>query len=433
MTLMTVIIVLVVALLLEGFFSGSEIALVSSDRLALEREAAKGHRGAAYAIKLLDNSGILLAVTLIGTNIAVVTNTIIMTLYFLGKYGAKGELYSVLVMSPLILLFGEIVPKALFQQHSTAVAMRVSYVLYWIRIPFFPLVMLMRLFSVSATSLLGIQQNKVQALSREDLKFLIEEEEDKNAADQIPSVSGNQIKESEREIIGNILSLRETTVEEVMIPMSEVISAPCTSSLSDLSSLVTKYGYTRIPVYRDRVDVVVGIVHSFDILTASNISEKATSIMKPPIFVPENQRAYRLLVDLQQARKGIAIVVNEYGGAEGIVTIEDVLEEIVGEIEDEFDKPDDIIKPIDNDSWLMSGRITISHLNEELELNLCEDEPYETVAGLVLHHLRRLPAIGEKVEIKELNLEITVTEMSDRAILKLIVRKLAVPQERECE
>ncbi|MBN2724958.1 MAG: HlyC/CorC family transporter [Deltaproteobacteria bacterium] len=425
MTLLTVVSICILGLIIEGFFSGSEIALVSSDQLALEKAAKSGHKGAKLALKLLDNSGVMLAVTLIGTNLAVVTNTIVMTLFFLEKFGPRGEIYSVLIMSPLVLLFGEIVPKAVFQQHANSIAIHVSYVIYYSKYLFYPLVLLMRLFSASATSLLGIQQNKVQALSREDLKFLIQEENELFDKD-VPRININSIsiKEGEREIIGNILTLRDTTVEEVMIPLSEVVSAPQSSTLSDLADLVTKYGYTRIPIYKDRVDVVVGIVHGFDVLATANPDNKASSIMQPPIFVPETQHAYKLLIDLQQARKGMAIVVNEYGGAEGIVTIEDVLEEIVGEIEDEFDKPEDIIVNIDEMTWVLSGRISISHLNEELELELKEDEPYETVAGLILHHTRRLPSISEEIYFE--NFKFTILEMTDRAIIKIKLEKIDI-------
>ncbi len=417
MSLPFVLFVWSAALLLEGLFSGSEIALVSASKLQLERDAKAGKRGAKLALWLLKNSSTMLAVTLIGTNLAVVSNTIVVTFYFLGAFGPRGELYALALLSPTILLFGEIVPKSLYQQHADAIAPKVAYIIYYARIPLAPLVALLRLFSLGANQLLGFHRKKAMAVSREDLKLLIEEEEEgPQGEEEIPEHNLNSIREGEREIIGNILTLRDTTAEEVMVPLSEVISAPLEAPLSELSKRVEQHGFTRIPIYKGRVDVIVGIVHSFDLLTAPEATIQ--SIMQPPIFVPEHQKAFRLMMDLQQARKGMSVVVNEYGGAVGIATIEDVLEEIVGEIEDEFDKPYEEILPLDGGSYLLSGRVPISQINEELELELEEREEYETVAGLLLFQLKHLPHAGELLTL-EGGVTFEVVQTSDRAILKV--------------
>ncbi len=417
MSLPLVLLIWGTALLIEGLFSGSEIALVSASRLQLERDAKAGKRGARLALWLLEHSSVMLAITLIGTNIAVVSNTVVVTFYFLGQFGPKGELYALALLSPTILLFGEIVPKSFYQQHADAIAPKVSYIIYYARFPLAPLVALLRLFSLGAGQLLGFHRKKAMAVSREDLKLLIEEEEEGPQSDEeIPERNLNSIREGEREIIGNILSLRDTTAEEVMVPLSEVISAPLDVSLSELSQRVEQHGFTRIPIYKGRVDVIVGIVHSFDLLTSPGATIE--SIIQPPIFVPEHQKAFRLMVDLQKAHKGMSVVVNEYGGAVGIATIEDVLEEIVGEIEDEFDKPDEEILLLDEGCHLLSGRVPISRINEELELELEEREEYETVAGLLLFQLKRLPHVGETITLDS-GVRFEVLTMTDRAILKV--------------
>jgi magnesium and cobalt exporter, CNNM family len=415
MSLELVILISIFSLFIEALFSGSEIALVSSDKLNLERNATNGSYGSILALKLLKNPSTMLAVTLIGTNIAVITNTIVVTFYFLQKFGPKGELLALAVITPTVLLFGEIIPKTLFNQYTDKITPIISYLIYYIRIPFYPLVLLLKLFSMSAERLLGIQQNKARVLSREDLLFLIEEED--NIEKTIPEVDLNSIREGEREIIGNIFNLRDKTVEEVMIPMSEVISAPKEASLFEISKLLKKHGITRIPIFNERVDIIVGIIHGFDILTVKNLNNPASSIMKPPVFVPEFQKAYNLLVDLQKVRKGMAIVVNEYGGAEGIVTIEDVLEEIVGEIEDEFDKPEETIKKTGKSTYLLSGRVPIIQVNEDLQTTFDEEAPWDTIAGLILHKLKRMPLVGDTISIS--NVKLTVERMSDRAILKV--------------
>jgi magnesium and cobalt exporter, CNNM family len=417
MSLTLVIIISVCALLLEGFFSGSEIAMVSVDKLAIERLAQNNNKGAKLALNLLENSNKLLAVTLIGTNLAVVTNTIVVTQYFLGTSGVKGELYALLIMSPTILLFGEIIPKSIYQQNALKLVPGISYILNFFLYLFWPLIFLVNLFSKSAVSLLGVSTNRARALSRDDLKLLLSEENEKKES-EVQKSNLESIKESEREIIGNILNLRDTTVEQVMVPLSEVVSVSEKTTLSELVKLVDLHGYTRFPVYKNRIDNIVGVCHSYNILNAMNLSQSADSIMKPPIFVPEFQKAFKLLVDLQKARKGLSIVVNEYGGAEGIATIEDVLEEIVGEIEDEFDKPEEIIKKIGKNKYLLTGRITISQLNEDLELEMDEDEDYDTIAGLILSKLKHMPGTGEEIIVDKI-ITLKIIEMSDRAILKI--------------
>ncbi|MBU1240132.1 hemolysin family protein [Myxococcota bacterium] len=425
MSLTLVLVIFCVTILLEGLFSGSEIALVSAHKLSLERGAKNGHLGSVLALKLLENSSTMLSVTLIGTNIAVVTNTVVVTFYFLQEFGPRGELYALLTLTPAILLFGEIIPKSLFQQHADSLAPKIAFVIYYARIPFFPLVLLMKIFTKGAGQLLGFHRNKAMAISREDLKFLIEEEEEKEkeTEEEIPEINMNSIKEGEREMVGNILDLRDTTAEEVMIPLSEVVSAPDDSSLEDLVAIIDQHGFSRIPIYHERVDAIVGIVHGFDLLTALGSNLPVARLMQPPIFVPEKQKAFRLMVDLQQARKGMSVVVNEYGGAVGIATIEDVLEEIVGEIEDEFDKPEEIIREIDRLTYLLSGRVPISQINEDLEMELSEDEDFDTIAGLILASLRRLPAVGDTISLEKYGVDLEVLKMSDRAILEVKLRK----------
>ncbi len=424
MTLTMVIIFAVLALLLEGFFSGSEIALVSSDRVELENLARKGSRGAKLALNFLDNSSEFLSTTLLGTNLAVVSNTVVVTLYLLDHHGSAAELLSVAVVSPLVLLFGEIIPKSVFQQHAVRIAPKAVYVLYAFRLLFYPFVFLLSLLSKTASDLVGVERSRAISLSREDLRMLIEEAAyTLDSSRMITALRLNLIREGEQRIVTNILKLKDVTAEELMVPLSEVISVPKTATVQDALEMVEEHGYTRLPVFEKRVDAIVGVIHSFDLLNQP-LERRVSELMQPVIFVPETEGAFRILVDLQHARKGMAVVVNEYGGAEGIVTIEDVLEEIVGEIEDEFDEPeeDETIQSVGPGVWRVSGRVPVERLNAELRISIPDDPEYETIAGYVLDRLRRMPTVGDRV--KEGGLELEVTSMSDRAILEVEIRKL---------
>ena len=407
-----VILVGVVCVLVEGFFSGSEIAMVSANRSRLRERAAAGDRGSQLVESMLARPQVLLATTLCGTNLGAMTFGVTVALWLVGQQHAHSELLAVAMVTPFTLILGEVVPKSLFQQYADQLAPRIIYPLRIASIILRPAVWAMSGFATSMTRLLGTDRKRA-FVTREELTLLIEAE---------PPAGGarSEIKAHEREMIANLLELSDVEVGDVMVPLSEVTALPEDSTVAEAIAEVADKQHSRMPIYRSRVDDVVGVLYAFDLLQVgpAGRGRAVGELIRPARYVPGNQRAVDLLVELQGTGNQMAIVVDEYGGAIGVVTIEDILEEVVGEIEDEYDAED--ISPIVQERpgvWQVEARTSVERVNQELGLDLPEGEDYETLAGLILHHQKRIPTAGESVVVGGVTLR--VLSVSDRAIDKV--------------
>jgi len=388
----------------QAFFSGSEIAMVSADRARLRDGASKGDRGCRLAEAFLRKPEVLLATTLMGTNLALVTFSVAVTLALLSE-GSVNELRSIAMVTPLTLLFGEVIPKSLFQQHSDWLAPRIVYPLRVASYVLRPGVWAMGGFARVMTRALGIEMQRA-FITRDELALLIE----------VEGGGDSEITAHEREMIANVLDLSDATVDEVMVPLSEVTALPEDTTVAEAALAVADKQHSRMPVYRSRVDDVVGILHVFDLLQAGPTAKQATiaKLARPATFVPENKPAAELLVELQRTGNQMAVVVDEYGGAVGVVTVEDILEEIVGEIDDEYDVKPSPIRKERPGVWRLEARTSVERVNDELKLGLPESDEYESVAGLILERLKRIPEPGEVLDVA--NATIRVVASSDRAI-----------------
>lgn len=402
----TAMLVGAVCVCVEAFFSGSEMALVSADRTRLRQRAALGDRGAVLAESLLATPQVLLATTLMGTNLATVTFSVTVTLALLSSRAESSELLAVLMVTPMTLLLGEVVPKTLFQQHADRIAPRIVYPLRVASLVLRPGVWLMSGFAGAITRLLGTDRGRA-FITREELTMLVESEH---------QVSGSDITAVEREMIANVFELSQAQVSDVMVPLSEVTALPEETSLEEAMREVADKQHSRMPVYRSRVDDVVGIVHVFDLLQAQARGQRCTvaTLARPAAFVPEAMPAVDLLVELQGTGNHMAVVVDEYGGAVGIVTVEDLLEEVVGEIDDEHDREPSPIRQERPGVWRVVARTPIDRINDELGLDLPESDDYESVAGILLEHFKRIPEPGESMVIA--GVTIRVVAASERAI-----------------
>jgi CBS domain containing-hemolysin-like protein len=412
----TTIIVIVVCALCEAFFSGSEMAVVSADRTILRRKAGEGDRAAKLAVEFLSHPQRLLATTLIGTNTSVVIATTVMTLAMLQRDARHGELLAVAILSPALLVCGEIVPKTLFQQNADRWVTKIVYPLRVASIVLTPLVYLLGKFTTRVARALDVEE-KQALVTRDELRILLETPEGGQAG-----ASSTEIPEGERAMISNVLDFGERTVYDVMVPLSEVTALPEDASIDESSAEIAEKQHTRIPIYRERVDQIVGVLHAFDIIKAEAQGKKGTiaELGRPPIYIPESKPTVDLLVELQRAGQQLAVVVDEYGGATGICTIEDILEEIVGEIDDEYDRGPSPIRPEGPNVWRVLARTSIHQVNEALKIDLPEGEDYETLAGMILDKMKRIPREGESLRVGQAT--ISIVGASERAIEEVRIR-----------
>jgi putative hemolysin len=325
-------------------------------------------------------------------------------------YPQRAELYLLVGLTPVTVVFGEIVPKAIGQQHANWVARKLVYPLWLASRIFTPVVWLLTRFTSWVTRTLRLPERKL--VTREELELLL-----KGPA---ATKASAEITEGERKMISRIFEFTDTTVHDVMVPLSDVIALNEDADLDEAAKEVEEKQYTRFPVYRERIDRIVGTVHAFDVLKEGKKDNKVGAIARAPIFVPKSQATVDLLVELQRARQGMAIVVDEYGGAVGIATIEDILEEIVGEIEDEHDTAPPAVRKEADGVWRVNARTSIAEVNRLLRIELPEGEDYESLAGLVLDRLKHIPREGESVRFG--SVLVKVTKASERAVEEVQIR-----------
>jgi CBS domain containing-hemolysin-like protein len=392
----------VVCLLLQAFFSGAEMALVTASRAGLQARAEAGHRGAATALDLLATEERMLATTLIGTNLSSISATTLATGLLLSA-GINSEVVIALLFVPAVLVLGEALPKTLAATHSDTVAPLVARPIQVAGVLLRPILFLMSAWAGLLRRSLGSQDARI---GREDLVGLIE---DTPLRDIMPA---------ERRIIQRVLEMPGTTVADCMTALVEVAAVPDTATVSEAAEAVLRTGHSRLPVYRDRVDHVVGVVHHRALLRPPD-DALVTSVMVPPTFVPETKRVDELMRAMLHAQDRFAVVVDEFGGTIGVVTLEDVVEEIVGSIQDERDSEPQIRK-LGEREWRVPGNVRIEEIETATGVDLPEGD-YSTVAGLVLARTGRIPAAGEVVRLGPLQL--TVEAATDRAVVSVRVTR----------
>ena len=402
------VLLILVCISCEGFFSGTETAMVSVDRARIKALAEQGSKSAALVEAILQTPEKFFSTTLLGTNIAVVLSNAIATLLIIEYLGEQYQYITILIMTPLILIFGEIVPKTVYRYHAEQMTTHLIYPLKAISVIFYPLVviltsltrLLMRLFGM------GSAQFRPHA-TREDLENYLD----------MWNIRG-YLRTAERKIIERIFDFSEIDVEDIMIPLVNIKTLEAQDSIDNAIGLARKTGYSRIPVYEGEVYNIIGIVHAFDLLTANEKTQTLKDLMRPAPYVPSSAPIDELLKQLRTEGKSIAVVVDEYGGAVGIVTIEDILEEVVGEIYDEYDKEERLLVRTGRDEYLVNARMGIDELNDRLNLQLPKDD-YETLAGFLLKHMERIPRVGENFRFA--NLEFVISKADKRSIKEVSI------------
>lgn len=416
MDLVLIILAALILLLLKGFFSGSEIALVNSDKVKLHAMANQGHRGAQAVLKLFGTPDVLLGTTLVGTNIATVALATLGTLIAIRAFGELGDLIALLICTPLFLIFGEIVPKSVYQQKSDTIAPIAIYPLRAFSILFYPIIFVFaRIARFVARMAGGGKTEQHVFMTRELIRAVVEMAE---RASNVDAFDQGRIRQ--------VIRFAETTVGEVMTPVAEMTGINLNRTTRRAIALVRRRGYNRLPVYKGNTSNITGILTltTWDLMDPELPERPLSELVKPALYVSSHQTIDELLPILRNRDDHMAIVVDEFGSAVGMITMEDILEEVVGEIDVGYDfeeylpRRKRIFEMLDEEVYLMGSRLPISEVNEALGINLPAKE-YHTIGGLVMARLRHIPEKGES--IVESGYRFTVEEATDRAIVKLRV------------
>ncbi|PYN09524.1 MAG: hypothetical protein DME02_03185 [Candidatus Rokuibacteriota bacterium] len=404
----------VLCLMATMFFSAAEMAFIAANRLRLRHMAEEGSKIAARYLEAFSRPERILSTAMMGVTISHIVASSITTVVLLPKFGGWAWLVATAVITPLMLVFGEIIPKAFAREWATSLILRLFRPLRWASALLVPFVFTANLIVSSVLRLFGGPRADTRHfVSREELKALLAME---------PGEA--EVTTQEAEMIDKIFDLGDTTVREIMVPLVEVAMLPETATTDDAIALVQRRGFSRIPIYRQRETNIVGVVGAMDILARGGEVARLTDLMRPPVYVPETKRIDDLLREMQRARNHMAVVVDEYGGSTGVVTLEDILEEIVGEIHDEHDRAPASVERLPDGSFLVAARTNLEELNEALDWTLPKRD-YETVAGLVLSTLHRIPRRGEDFQVD--GYTITVLEADERHVTAVKITPPSAP------
>lgn len=412
------LLLIVFFLLLKGFFSGSEIAMVNSDKLKLRHKAKIGDPGAGLVLKMFKKPDVILGTTLVGTNLSTVTISTIGALIFIDLFGSTGDLISVLVLTPILLILGEVVPKSVFQQNADTVVTRVIYVLRFFSYLFYPVIFIFSRVARFATRIVGGgAEPQNMFITREELRVLL----DVTEAAASPSTI-------DRKRIRRIIRFADTTVGEAMIPLADVVGLNEARDMEEAVRRVMMHGYNRLPVYSRNITNVKGVLtlNTWDLMQPDILERPVSNYVSPALYLSPKQTLDRALPRLQARKDHMAVVVDEFGSAIGILTMEDVFEEVVGEIDvgydfDEYQPKRKIyIEHESENSHLMSGRTPISEVNDILHVHFPVEEAH-TIGGLIVSRRRNIPVEGDSIE--EQGYRLTVLEADSRAVIKVRVER----------
>ncbi|MBT3734222.1 HlyC/CorC family transporter [Pseudomonadales bacterium] len=372
----------ILLVILSAYFSGSETAMMALNRYRLKHLANEGHGGARRASRLLERPDRLLSVILIGNNLVNFTAASLATLIALELYGESGVAIAPVVCTFVFLIFAEVAPKSIAAAHPEKVALPSSYILNLLLLSLYPLVWLVNGIANGILSLLGINHDETASdhLSKEELRTVVFE--------------GSQISAHPQNMMLGVLDLDKVSVEDIMVPRTEIFGIDIDDDIEDIIEQIRSSQHTRIPVFKADIDKIIGVLHTRNaakFLTQAEVNKAAIlQVIDESYFVPENQSLQTLLFNFQQSKQRLGMVVDEYGDVQGIVAIEDILEEIVGEFTTDLSDTNIDIHPLDDGLYLIDGSTHIRLINRQLTWDLPQEGP-KTLNGLIIEYLETIP------------------------------------------
>lgn len=385
------IVMLVILLIGSGFFSASETALMSLSRIRIRHMQEEGVKGAKLVGKLTEDSGKLLSSILVGNNVVNIAATSISTSLFISILGTQGVAVATALMTILVLIFGEITPKTIAANNSEKIAILVSKPIKAIILILTPVVWVFNIITNIIFKIFGIKSKSGQPyITEEELRTMVNVSQEEGV-----------LEIEERQIINNVFQFGDMQAKEAMVQRLDMVCIDADDGYKEIINLFKEEQFSRMPVYEESADDIIGIVNIKDIifLEEDEIANfDIRNYVREAFFTYEFKKITELLEEMKKDKSQMAIVVDEYGGTAGLITIEDLVEEIVGEIEDEYDEDESDIEVIKEDEYIIDGSKKISEVNELIGTNL-ESEEFDSIGGFIIGHLKRLPEEHEVIEV----------------------------------
>ena len=402
---------------ISAFFSAAETAFTAINRIKLRSIIEDKKKQAKHIEFLLLHPKKLLTAILIGNNLANIAATTFATAFFIDLFRSLGITNAAAILSIItvlvtfiLLVFGEITPKTLAMKNPSKWAFNISSVIYYIYLIEFPFIWLFYSITKALSSLLGIPTSQSSQLSEEEIKLLI----------QLGQEEGILEKE-EQKMLHGVINVFDKVVREIMTPRTDMVCLERSSSIAEAIDVIRSKGHSRIPIYEEKIDNIVGFVYAKDLLYANlaNQSNLLHNFMREAIFIPETKQIQSLLQLMRKKKFHLSIVVDEHGGVAGLVTMEDIIEEIVGEIQDEYDNEKLSIKKLTSSRFIIDAGVRVEELSETLGFAFPEDEDYDTVAGFILAQIGSFPKKNDKISYE--HFDFIVRDIKNRRIISFDV------------
>ena len=417
----TILAVLVVLVLLSAFFSATETAFSSLNKIKLKNLVNNGDKRALKTYNLAEDYSSLISTILIGNNIVNIMSSSLATLLFVKWFGDDlGVTYSTIVMTLIVLTFGEITPKSIAKEIPEQFAMAVTPVVSVLVIVLKPVNFIFDCLRKLLSLLIKVK-NDDEGYSSDEFITIVEE-----------AHNDGEMDEHEADLITNAIEFNDLEVKDVLVPRVDVAAIEDTATLDEIEKMFRETGYSRLPVYRETIDNIIGILHEKDFyyIYYTKAKTQISQIIKDVLYTSPQIRVSALLRQLQSSKIHLAVVIDEYGGTAGIITMEDILEELVGEIYDEHDEVEEFYTKIDDNTYLVKGDLDIDDMFEYFNIVMKEEYDFVTTSGWVIHNCDCIPTIGTQFDFE--NLHITVTD-ADKKMVKEIKVEVKEIQEEEDE
>ena len=405
------IIVVIILIVLSAFFSSAETALTTVNKVRLKSLEEQGNKRAKRVFQILENHGKMLSTILIGNNIVNISASSLMTTLAIDVIGDYAVGIATGVLTIIVLLFGEITPKTWAMINAEKIALAYSGIIKFLMLILTPVIFLIDKISIGIMWLLRIDPNKKAcAITEHELKTYVDVSHEEGV-----------IESEEREMIYNVFEFSDAVAKDIMIPRIDMVTAPIDCTYKELIGIFKESMYTRIPVYENDNDNIIGLVNIKDLIGLNNTRDfKIKDVLREAYYTYEFKKTADLLMEMRDSTMNVAFVLNEYGATVGMITMEDLLEEIVGEIRDEYDEDEDeLIQEIDDNMYLVEGSMKLDDINDAIDTNF-DSEDYDSIGGLIIESLDRLPEDKESVTLEDGTI-LQVEGISQNRITKVLI------------